>query len=489
MTGDDGVSRAIGPLLAATLDAADEALVTLDPSGHVAHLNRSAERVIGQDRAAALGKSVSELFDGGPGFDAPERLVRASAEGLSLKGVVRPRLGSQPLGYELRPSPGDVRCAVLRLELSNPSDDEARYRRLFHDSPIALCEQDFSGVKAYLDELTRSGITDLPAHLRAHPEAVLAAARRVRFIEVNAALLNVYEATSREEILSSWPVLFGAEMGRVFLEELEFLIQGKETTFSAHCATRTLRGRRNEIHFRLTVLPGSEKTWDRLVASIFDMTAYYEAERRLRATLREKDVLLKEVHHRVKNNLQVISSLLNLGAQHVTEGTARAVFASSQSRVQSIALVHEKLYRSKDLSHVRFGEYVQTLITELLYSHSAAERGISADVEIDELPLPVNLAIPCGLIVNELVSNSLKHAFPASREGKVTVRARRATEGGVELAIEDDGRGLPSGFDPRKSHSLGLDLVFTFADQLGARVDIRGYPGTKFVFAFREDHP
>jgi two-component sensor histidine kinase len=381
-----------------------------------------------------------------------------------------------------------VPCSVLRLELANPSDDEARYRRLFQDSPIALCEQDFSGVKAYLDELAVSGVRDLKAYLGDHPDAVLAAARRVRFIEVNAATLNVYEATSREEILSSWPKLFGQEMGRVFLEELCFLIDGKETTFSAHCASRTLRGRKNEIHFRLTVLPGSEKTWARLVASIFDMTAYYEAERRLRATLREKDVLLKEVHHRVKNNLQVISSLLSLGAQHVTEGTARAVFVSSQSRVQSIALVHEKLYRQKDLSHVRFGEYVQTLITELLYSHSAAERDISAVVEIEDLPLPVNVAIPCGLIVNELVSNSLKHAFPVSRTGVVAVRAHRAPDGRIELVIEDDGRGLPSALDPRKAPSLGLDLVFTFADQLGATVDIRGYPGTRYVFAFREDH-
>lgn len=365
--------------------------------------------------------------------------------------------------------------------------DEARYRRLFHESPTALCEQDFSLVRAYFDELVEGGVTDLAAHLRGHPEAVAAAARRVRFIEVNEATLEMFEAESRAEIFENWHKLFGREMLNVFLEQLCFLVEGSDSTFAARCATRTLRGRRNEIAFRLSVLPGSEQNWNRLLASIFDTTAYLEAERKLKAALREKEVLLKEVHHRVKNNLQVISSLLSLQAHHVHDASARAVFASSQGRVQSIALVHEKLYQSKDLSHIRFDEYLEQLIADLWSAQSAAERGIAAVVEVADLSLSVNIAIPCGLIVNELVTNALKHAFAVSSSGTITVRARHARENVIELCVADDGRGLPPSLDPRASPSLGLDLVFTFAEQLGAEVEIRRHPGTAFVFRFREE--
>jgi two-component sensor histidine kinase/GAF domain-containing protein len=366
-------------------------------------------------------------------------------------------------------------------------ENEARYRRLFHDSPTALCEQDFSAVRAYLNELIAGGVTDVVAHLRKHPQTVAAAARRVRFVEVNDATLEVYEAESRAEILANWHKLFDQDMLKVFVEELCFLVEGKGSTFAARAATRTLKGRRNEIAFRLTVLPGSEHTWERLVASIFDMTAYYDAERKLQSALREKDVLLKEVHHRVKNNLQVISSLLSLQAQYVSDDSARAVFASSQGRVQSIALVHEKLYQSRDLSHIRLAEYIETLTGDLLRAHSAAERGISSIVEVADLSLPVDVAIPCGLIVNELVSNALKHAFTTATSGTVRVRALRPSPDFIELSVTDDGSGLPQGVDPGETGSLGLDLVFTFAEQLGAEVEITRKHGTTFVFRFKDE--
>jgi two-component sensor histidine kinase len=210
------------------------------------------------------------------------------------------------------------------------------------------------------------------------------------------------------------------------------------------------------------------------------------SEQTVRASLREKEVLLKEIHHRVKNNLQVISSLLNLQARYLPDPAARAIFTQSQNRVQSIALVHERLYESADLSHVDFSKYMTLLLDNVFDTHGADSRGIAKVIDVTDASLTVDLAVPCGLIVNELVTNALKHAFPDGRKGTVRVSLRETSEGNFELVVEDDGVGMPPDIDPRNTVSLGLDLVFTFAEQLNAELDIRREGGTSFRFRFKK---
>jgi two-component sensor histidine kinase len=278
--------------------------------------------------------------------------------------------------------------------------------------------------------------------------------------------------------------VFGPETHDVFRQELFAFLDGR-TTFESEARTRTLRGRPNEVSFRLSVVSGHERDWSRVVMSMFDLTRHKAAEKQIRSSLREKEVLLKEVHHRVKNNLQVISSLLSLQAQHLADPVARAMFGESQGRVRSIALVHEKLYQAKDLSHVRFDEYARELVEDLLHSLGGAGRSIDARIEVDEVAMPVTTAIPCGLIVNELVTNALKHAFPPSRGGTIRVALRPREDDRLELSVDDDGIGLPPALDPRRTPSLGLDLVYTFAQQLEAEVTVRRGDGTGFSFVFR----
>jgi two-component sensor histidine kinase len=213
------------------------------------------------------------------------------------------------------------------------------------------------------------------------------------------------------------------------------------------------------------------------------------SEKAMRGSLREKEVLLKEIHHRVKNNLQVISSLLNLQARYLPDPAAREIFRASQHRVQSIALVHEKLYQSADLSHVDFSDYTVALLDNLFETFDAGPRGISKLIDIGAIRLSVDIAIPCGLIVNELVTNALKHAFPGGREGTVRVILREGADGALDLTVGDDGVGLPEGVDPRKTSSLGLDLVFTFADQLDAQVEVGRQGGSFYRFRFRKVDP
>lgn len=207
-----------------------------------------------------------------------------------------------------------------------------------------------------------------------------------------------------------------------------------------------------------------------------------KAEGQALAMLQEKEVLLKEIHHRVKNNLQIISSLLSLQSGSSSEESIAKKFRDSQDRIRTMALIHEKLYRSSDLSHIDFAEYVGSLTTYLARSYIVGGN-IVIDLDIRDISLDIDQAIPCGLIINELVSNSLKYAFPVGQSGRISV-SLTCVAGGYELTVGDSGKGLPPGFDFRASPSLGLMLVNTLVEQLDGTIVLDGAQGTCFRITF-----
>jgi two-component sensor histidine kinase/PAS domain-containing protein len=208
------------------------------------------------------------------------------------------------------------------------------------------------------------------------------------------------------------------------------------------------------------------------------------SEERLRALLGEKEVLLKEVHHRVKNNLQVISSLVALQAEAIQDASVRAAFQDVTHRVRSIAIVHEKLYQTADLARIEFSEYAESLLDYLWRAHGMGDAGIRLVKDLTPVWLSVNAAVPSGLILNELVSNALKHAFRNRTDGSVAVSLRRGAQGEVSLCVRDDGVGLPAGFEMGQCRSLGLRLVQMLARQLHASVDVESDAGTGFTITF-----
>ena len=215
-----------------------------------------------------------------------------------------------------------------------------------------------------------------------------------------------------------------------------------------------------------------------------------EHTKKLQNSLSEKEVLLKEIHHRVKNNLQVISSLLYLSSKKIKDNATREMFKDSQNRVKSIALVHERLYQSKDLGKIDFREYVSKLLNDLFRSYAVNQSIIKLSININNIFISIDTAVPCGLIINEIVSNSLKYAFPNSEEtGKeyeININFNISKDKELILEISDNGIGLPEGLDIKKTNSLGLQLVDTLIDQLEGTMEIDRSSGTAFKFKFKD---
>lgn len=207
------------------------------------------------------------------------------------------------------------------------------------------------------------------------------------------------------------------------------------------------------------------------------------SEEKLKGSLQEKEVLLKEVHHRVKNNLQIIISLIRLQANKVSDEALNSHLNETLNRIKSIAIVHEMLYRSEDLSHIEFREYINKITDSLKTIYADKTKGLNIKVYSDDVYFTVDKAVPCAIIINELVTNSIKHAFNHTHEGVISVSMNREN-GYYSMKIADNGSGLEHDFRFQHSDSLGMNLVSSLADQLDAEVNIENHVGTAFCFRF-----
>lgn len=203
-------------------------------------------------------------------------------------------------------------------------------------------------------------------------------------------------------------------------------------------------------------------------------------------SLQQKDLLLKEIHHRVKNNLQIISSLIKLQSSHVNDKEIHSLFAESQNRIKTMALIHEKLYRSKDISVIEFYDYIKNLIDSLYVSYGISAERVVPEIEFRSIYLDIDTAIPCGLIINELVSNCLKYAFPNQLKGKIFIDLFESGDMEYKLIIKDNGAGIPGNIDFKNTASLGLKLVKILSEQLGGSVMLNRENGTEFIINFKK---
>ena len=215
-----------------------------------------------------------------------------------------------------------------------------------------------------------------------------------------------------------------------------------------------------------------------------DVTDRVQAEERMKASLHEKEALLKEIHHRVKNNLQVVSSLLGLQSRSIADLEMRKRFQESQNRIHSMALLHESLYQSDNLSEIDFPEYIRQLAAHLFRSYGVGNERVRLQTDLQKLSLTLDTAVPCGLIVNELLSNSLKYAFPASRSGIIRITMSEEPDRQIRLVVADNGVGMDSAIDWTTTPTLGLRLVRTLMQQLGGRLEMTSTSGPEVQLTF-----
>lgn len=249
-------------------------------------------------------------------------------------------------------------------------------------------------------------------------------------------------------------------------------------------SVRYADGNIHDVIFNNATFTNADGSVGGLVGVMLDISERKEAERKMKQSLREKETLLREIHHRVKNNMAVVSSLLYLQANKINDDTVRSLFEESQQRVKAMALVHEKLYQTKDLSSINFRDYITSIVSEIVSLYRIDASAISMEVNVEDVELDLEAAIPCGLIINELLTNAFKYAFPDNRGGVLSVNLTK-NDDLCTLTIKDNGVGLPEGFDYKEASTLGLQLVNVLTGQLNGNVQINFDKGTEAVVTFK----
>jgi PAS domain S-box-containing protein len=304
-------------------------------------------------------------------------------------------------------------------------------------------------------------------------------------LDVNNAAVN-FAGSSKEKLIGEK----FTELGLFLEEEIDLQLKNFTRTIQTRmiqafqCRVFNKGGGISWIESRLVPLE-KEGVLHSILVIATNVTDKKIATDNLESSLKEKEVLIKEIHHRVKNNMQIISSLLNLQTQHVDDDQlAMDVLKESQNRVRSMAMIHEKLYQSNDFTNIKFDDYIERLISELFYSYNINQDQIKPVLNVEDVLLNIETGIPCGLIISELVSNSLKHAFPQGREGELQI-SLQTYDNKYELIISDDGVGFPEDLDYRNTESLGLQLVNSLVNQVNGELELHQSNGTKFKITFK----
>jgi PAS domain S-box-containing protein len=435
--------------------AAPVGMLVVDSAGAIVDANRQLGRLFGYTREELLGQPVELLVDG------LAEAHRKHREHFVSEPAARSMRGARDVYGRHR----DGRRVPVEVSLRPVRTPEGG--TLVLASVVDLTE------RKRAEEQFRLAI-------EAAPNGMLLADEQGHIVLVNAQIEQVFGYTRAE--------LVGRSVDELLPVSLSGGHSEPRATFHAGPGGRAtgaqseLLGRRKDgtqVPVEIGLSPFDTEAGHLVLASIVDITERKRAREQLQASLAEKEVLLKELHHRAKNNLQLIASLLDLASA----APGPAVLAECRDRINSIALVHEQLYESGAFATIGLRDYLQTLTEQVSHAWTRADRApIAVHIEADDVSLPLDHAVPCGLIINELITNAYKHAFPGGRAGSVVVRAQRKTDHRILVSVADDGVGLPS--QPQRGGHIGLELVYALARQLRGTIAFETGPGTRASLTF-----
>lgn len=445
------------------VEAAPNAMVMINPDGLIVMVNAQAERLFGYERTDLLGfpieKLVPERFrHAHPGMRSAffkKPLSRPMGAGRDLYGLKKD--GSEfPIEIGLNPIETDEGPMVLSaiVDITSRKRLEERFRQVVESAPNAMVMISSAG----------------------RIEMVNAQAERVFGYERKDLLGQPIEMLVPQRFRKAHPTLrssfFGAPVSRPMGVGRDLYGLKKDGS---------------EFPIEIGLNPIETDEGPMVLSAIVDISDRKHKEQSIHAALKEKDVLLGEIHHRVKNNLQIVHSLLGLQSNTIGDELVLAMMRESQNRIRSMALIHQTLYESKDFARVDFRNFLDSLVPTLVSSYGVGMERIKLSLQSIDVLLPINAAIPCGLVVNELISNSLKHAFPDNRTGEISIHLAHESAGMVVLSVSDDGVGIREHFDITQTATLGLQLVTMLVDQLGGELSIQRSNPTRFLLRFPLD--
>ena len=305
-----------------------------------------------------------------------------------------------------------------------------------------------------------------------------------KIILFNPSLKNIFGYSIDEIKGENVTLLMPDRYKQKFIDKLErFKSTGRHEYDRKTFESVGLKKDRTEFPFEISIATWGSKDNKFTTSIVRDVTERKITEKLLQKSLHEKEILLKEIHHRVKNNLMIISSLLNLQSRYIKDEESKNIFKESQNRARSMALIHERLYQSTDLKKIDFGDYIRTLANDLYRAYVMDFSLIKLNVQVEDIMLDIDISIPLGLIVNELLTNSLKHAFPNHKNGKINIKFYKSNDEYI-LTVSDNGIGFPKNIDYKNSDSLGLRLVTSLTEQIDGKIEFKNVSGTSFSIIF-----